>query len=52
MSLATSRRREELVARSAEVADRRYEMTPVYGFDQREVELKVACYVSPEAKGA
>jgi NAD(P)-dependent dehydrogenase (short-subunit alcohol dehydrogenase family) len=41
---------DELVARWAEVADRRGEVVPDYGFAQSEWELKKAGYVPPEKK--
>jgi hypothetical protein len=43
---------EELVARWADVVDRKGEMTPAYGFAQSELELKKAGYLPLETKGA
>ena len=42
---------EELVARWAEVVDRRGEMIPEYGFAQSEQELSKAGYIPPPKKG-
>jgi NAD(P)-dependent dehydrogenase (short-subunit alcohol dehydrogenase family) len=43
---------DELVARWADVVDRKGEIIPEYGFKQSEVELDKAGYVAPEKKGA
>jgi len=43
---------EELIARWAEVVDRREERAPEYGFAQSELELRKAGYLPPPTKGA